>query len=289
MAAPLCRLCVALLACAVPAACVVPALHAQGRVTEKTYRVQGRATLQVSADDASVNASSCGACSTVQIKLDFRDADPARYDLKESQSGNTVHFELKHRGMSGWSSGWARGPEIIVLVPAEVDAHLSTGSGSVALRQVHGQEELNSGSGAIVAEQIDGSLHAGAGSGSIHLRALHGSVGAHTGSGSIDADGAITLQRVSAGSGSIHLTLAEGSTIGSGALVQTGSGSVDIRMPSSTRADLRIGTGSGGIHCDLPVTVQGEVGKHALSGTLNGGGPTLRVSTGSGSVALRSL
>ena len=275
--------------CAALLFCAVPALSAQGSVIEKTYRVQGHAALQLATDDASVHASSCGSCASVQVRVDFRDADPARYDLKENQSGNTVHFELKRKTLSGWSSGWSRGPEITVLVPAETDTRLSAGSGSLALRDVHGQQELHTGSGSITAEEINGSLQAEAGSGSIHLRALHGSVGAHTGSGTIDAYGAVVLRRVTTGSGSVHLTLAQGSTIESGALVQTGSGSVEIRMPSSTRADLRINTGSGGIHCDLPVTAQGDADKHSLTGTLNGGGPTLRVNTGSGSVSLRSL
>ncbi len=278
------RLCgVALLVCA------LPALHAQGKVTEKSYRVQGHAALQLHADDASVHATSCGGCSTVQVRVDFHDADPSRYDLKESQSGSTVSFELKRKPMSGWFSGWAHGPEITVQVPTDADTKLSTGSGSVALRGVHGQQELHSGSGSINADEIDGSLQADTGSGSIHLRAVQGSLGAHTGSGTIDADGRLRLRRVSTGSGSVHLVLTDGSTLDTGALVETGSGSVDIRMPSSSHAELRVSTGSGGIHCDLPVTVQGEVDKHALHGMLNGGGPTLRVSTGSGSVSIKSL
>ena len=73
----------------------ISALHAQDRVIEKTYRVPGHAALQLNADDASINAFSCGGCATVQVKVDFHDADPTRYELKESQNGTLVHFELK--------------------------------------------------------------------------------------------------------------------------------------------------------------------------------------------------
>ncbi|GAA3752068.1 DUF4097 family beta strand repeat-containing protein [Terriglobus aquaticus] len=270
-------------------ACTAPLLYAQGKVVEKNYSVGGHAELQLTADDASIHAASCGSCTAVRVRVDFHDADPERYDLKQNQSGNTVRFELKRKPFGGWFHGWSRGPEITVEVPTETDANLSTGSGSVYLGGVHGRQELHSGSGSITGEQIDGALKADTGSGSLHLRSIHGDLGAQTGSGTIDADGSVVLHRLSTGSGSIHLALAQGSTIQSGALIEAGSGSIDIRVAPSTRANLEVNTGSGSIHSDLPITVRGDVDKHTLTGTLNGGGPSLRVTTGSGSVALRSL
>jgi hypothetical protein len=38
---------------------------------------------------------------------------------------------------------------------------------------------------------------------------------------------------------------------------------------------------------DRPLTIQGSSGKHSLSGPVNGGGPTVRVGTGSGGVTIQ--
>lgn len=264
-------------------------LYGQGKVVEKDYRVSGRAALQLHADDGSITGSSCGNCSTVHIKVDFHDADPSRYEVKESQSGNTIHFELKHKPMSNWSHGWSRGPELTVLLPTNADTQLSTGSGSVALSQIHGKEDLESGSGNIRAEAIDGSLRANTGSGGLQLRGIHGALDAESSSGSIEADGTVALHGATTGSGGIHLALAPGSTIQNGAKVESGSGSIEIRMASSTQVDLHAETGSGVVHCDLPVSDQGEQNRQTLHGKLNGGGPTLNVTTGSGSITLHAL
>lgn len=274
---------------AVVLASLVPTLYAQAKTFDKAYQVPGRASLQLNADDASIHASSCGNCSAVHIHVDYHDADPSRYKLEETQSGGSVRFELKLKPMSGWHMGWSRGPEIAVELPASTDARLNTASGSVSLQGVRGDEDLRSSSGSVTATEIEGALKVESGSGTLHLRALRGSLNAHTGSGSIDADGVIGLRRLSTGSGSIHLTLQRGSMLDGGATVETGSGSIEIRMDPATHAELRASTGSGGIHSDLPVTVQGDQNSHALHGTLNGGGPTLRIGTGSGSISLHSL
>jgi hypothetical protein len=51
--------------------------------------------------------------------------------------------------------------------------------------------------------------------------------------------------------------------------------------------DLNVHTGSGTIHSDEPITVQGSFGKHELKGTVRGGGPAVEVSTGSGDVDIK--
>lgn len=260
-----------------------------GRTFDKGYRVQGHAELQVAVDEGSVTSESCGGCTEVRVHLDMRGADPAKYELKESQQGNTVRFELKRRSFFGWNSGSSEGPEITVRLPKESDVKLTSGSGSLLLRGVHGREELNAGSGSVDAENVSGTLHAGTGSGVIRLHEIDAVLEATTGSGTIEAGGRVQLHKATAGSGNIRLALAEGSMLDSEALVETGSGSVELRLSRSIRADLQVRTGSGSFHSDLPLTMQGDLDKHFVRGTLNGGGPTLRLQTGSGNIAIRSL
>jgi hypothetical protein len=45
-------------------------------------------------------------------------------------------------------------------------------------------------------------------------------------------------------------------------------------------------TGSGSVHSDPPLTTHGSLDRHHVQGDINGGGPTVRVSTGSGDVRI---
>jgi DUF4097 and DUF4098 domain-containing protein YvlB len=45
-------------------------------------------------------------------------------------------------------------------------------------------------------------------------------------------------------------------------------------------------TGSGGVHSDREMTTQGTEDHHHISGKVGGGGPTVRIETGSGSIRI---
>jgi hypothetical protein len=142
------------------------------------------------------------------------------------------------------------------------NAKLSTGSGTIHASALHGSFSLETGSGGIYADQTgDGDVKAETGSGSIELRNLHGGVHAETGSGSIKAGGAPTSAwKLETGSGSI----------------ETWTGDAGILLDAET--------GSGSIHTDREMTTQGTTSAHHVMGKINGGGPTVKIETGSGSI-----
>ena len=70
--------------------------------------------------------------------------------------------------------------------------------------------------------------------------------------------------------------------------VQTGSGSVSLSLPPDAAYSLDAQTGSGSITTSQPLTVQGRVRRNHVTGTVRGGGNTVRVRTGSGSIAIRN-
>ena len=129
-----------------------------------------------------------------------------------------------------------------------------------------GSVRSNSGSGRISVAGLSGSLETSTGSGSITITGLRGELSAHTGSGSITVDGEQT--------GRWNL--------------ETGSGSVNIRLPQNAGFDLNAHTGSGGVYGDFPITIQGRIERrpHDLSGKVRGGGHALDVRTGSGSIRI---
>jgi hypothetical protein len=52
---------------------------------------------------------------------------------------------------------------------------------------------------------------------------------------------------------------------------------------------LELHTGDGHIGVDLPLTVNGTQNEHEVRGKLNGGGPSLTVRTGDGSIHVSAL
>jgi hypothetical protein len=142
------------------------------------------------------------------------------------------------------------------------NAKLSTGSGNIHASGLHGGFSLETGSGSIVADQTGtGDVKAETGSGSIDLHNLHGGVHAETGSGSIKAEGTPTAPWK----------------------LETGSGGIEV-WTGNAGIDLDAETGSGGIHTDREITSHGSTDKHHVEGKINGGGPVVKIETGSGGI-----
>ena len=142
------------------------------------------------------------------------------------------------------------------------NAKLGTGSGSIHATGLQGGFTVNTGSGNIYAEQTSqGDVKAQTGSGNVELKNLNGSLHAGTGSGDIKVGGTPT----------------------SDWKLHTGSGSVEY-WASNAAFTLDASTGSGSIHSDPEMTVQGSFDKHHMVGKVHGGGPTVRIETGSGDV-----
>ncbi len=139
-----------------------------------------------------------------------------------------------------------------------------TGSGNIHADGIHGGADLQTGSGSIeFATTAPGDVRAQTGSGSLHLDGVAGALKAGTGSGSIDVAGKPTSDwKLNTGSGSIHLNLA------------------------AARFNVDASTGSGVIHVDQPIA-SSSTSHHRVVGAVNGGGPLVRASTGSGGIYVR--
>ncbi len=165
------------------------------------------------------------------------------------------------------------------------NADVQTGSGDVKLTRLTGDIHLQTGSGDIRAREISGAVHGGTGSGDVEIEETgSGDIDLHTGSGNITARGVHGGFRSEAGSGDIT---AEGTQTGSWE-IRTGSGNVRVHLPANAAFEADISTSSGGVDVGAPVemTVQGRVGDmhKSIHGKVRGGGPLLRVRTGSGDI-----
>lgn len=141
-----------------------------------------------------------------------------------------------------------------------------TGSGSVHATGIRGAATLGSGSGDVALEQTGpGDVRAETGSGSVHLSGVNGGLKASTGSGDIEVAGQpATDWKLSTGSGSIRMTLGTGA-----------------------KFNLVADTGSGSVNVPQPITMQGSLNRHHITGSVNGGGPLVHANTGSGDITVR--
>lgn len=141
----------------------------------------------------------------------------------------------------------------------------NTGSGSIDATGLSGRVALQTGSGDIRAEMHSApDVKAETGSGSIRLRGVNGGLYAETGSGDIDVEG----------------------QPGTNWKLETGSGSITLDTGGRAKFTLDATTGSGSIHSDPPISTHGSLERHHITGDINGGGPTVRVETGSGDVRI---
>ena len=194
------------------------------------------------------------------ISIDYDVTTPATTTLKAGTGSGSIEIGGIETGVTAHT-----GSGDIHVDNVGANVQLDTGSGSIRATNVHGGGVLQTGSGRIeLSTSGPGDVRTKTGSGSIHVDGINGGVRADTGSGSIEIAGNPSNEwRASSGSGSIQLNPA-----------------------ANARFNFEAETGSGGIRVDRPIVMQGSLNKHHMTGTVNGGGPTLRASTGSGSITI---
>jgi hypothetical protein len=214
------------------------------------------------------------------------------------QEGNNIHIEyVSMRNISvdyeisvpadtAVRTRSGSGDQIIEGTHGNVD--MQTGSGDVKLANLTGEVRLQTGSGNIRARKVSGPVKGGTGSGDVEIdEAASGDIDLHTGSGNINARGVQGGFHGETGSGDVT---AEGTQTGSWE-IHTGSGNVHVRLPANAAFDADISTSSGTVDVGEPIemTVQGRVGDShkQIHGKVHGGGPLLRVRTGSGDIHIQ--
>jgi Putative adhesin len=269
-----------LLATAALALAAVPALATEATF-ERTLTANGHIELSVGTGSGHIHLKQ-GAGNQVhvfaRVKSNWGGSDEKVREIAANppieQTGNIIRIGARHENLHNISIDY----DIEAPADAYLDAgsgsgdinddgvgenaKLSTGSGSIHATGLHGGFTVNTGSGEIYAEQTaPGDVKAETGSGSIELKDLMGGLKAETGSGEIKVSGA-----------------PEGDW-----KIGTGSGSIEL-WPGNKGFTLDASTGSGSVHTDREMAVQGSFDRHHITGKFNGGGPTVRAETGSGDI-----
>jgi len=237
----------------------------------------------------------------------------------------TVRSRVKEDGWFRWFGGFGRRNEAryTILVPARFDARLTTAGDGITVSNLTGAVKAGTSGGALRFAQLTGSLEGTTSGGGIHVTDCAGPVKIQTsgggievlgGSGSLNGDtsgGAITVRKfkgpVSVGTSGGGITVEEiagavtGDTSGGSihavmlspltgdVSLATSGGGVTVKVPADAAFNLDAETSGGGVSCDLPVTAKGAFEHDRIKGTVNGGGPVLRLRSSGGGIHVQKL
>jgi DUF4097 and DUF4098 domain-containing protein YvlB len=293
------------IACAALLAAVALAPRASATDWTKSYTVSGRANVRIDTNDGSVRVTTSDSKS-----VDFR-VEYEGYEMDKSlhveakQNGDQVELVARVTGHWGFSwGGRGRKLHIEVRMPQNADFNAHTGDGSVEASAINGNVTVETGDGSIHANALTGTIDFHTHDGSINVDTLKGDIKLHTGDGSIEArqldgkldadsgDGHVRVAGrfdsllIHTGDGSVDTRVLPGSKMAGSWNIRTGDGSVDLSLPGDFQANIDASTGDGHISVGLPVTVEGTFSNSQLHGKMNGGGQSLTVHTGDGSIRL---
>jgi len=183
----------------------------------------------------------------------------------------------------------------VVVVSGLQGAVLETGGGSIEVERCAGHVKASTGGGSIDLGDIGGPAEIETGGGSIRLSSAKGAVHAETGGGSIDLNG-VPSAHAETGAGPIVARFVASNGERTDSLLETSAGDITVYLAPNlnitVRASIEVANGHS-IRSDFPeirITSEGgEWGPKTVTaeGSLNGGGPVLKVRTATGDISFR--
>jgi DUF4097 and DUF4098 domain-containing protein YvlB len=271
----------------------------------KNFTISGRANVRIDTNDGSVRVSTSDS-KAVEFRVEYEGYElDKNLHIEARQNGDAVELVARVTGHWGFSwGGHGRRLHIEVRMPQNADLNAHTGDGSVEASSINGNVLVQTGDGSIRANSLTGTIDLHTNDGSINVDTLKGDMRLHTGDGSIEAreldgkldadsgDGHVRIAgrfdalNIKTGDGSVDTRVLPGSKMATSWNIRTGDGSVDLTLPADFQANIDASTGDGHISVGLPVTVEGTFSNSQLHGKMNGGGQSLTVHTGDGSIRL---
>jgi len=258
------------------------AAHAKiERVIEKTFTVQPGGTLHVDTQGGEVRVSPS---SDNLVKITARERIRAgseseaddilkNLELKIEQSGNEVSALAKydHESIGFHFGSWPPvSVDFIVSVPASFSADVHTSGGGVSLEESRGPAVLHTSGGSITVGRVMGAAELSTSGGGIKIDSVEGAVQAHTSGGSVRAGIAGPLKE--------------------DCVLSTSGGGVKVNVDKAAAFRLDASTSGGGVDADgITITMESSNrGRSRLAGSVNGGGPLLKLRSSGGDIVVRA-
>ncbi|HET7205298.1 MAG TPA: hypothetical protein VFI95_01845 [Terriglobales bacterium] len=182
----------------------------------------------------------------------------------------------------------------VMIVSGLQGAILESGGGNIQVKQCIGKVRVSTGGGNIDLGDISGPVEMETGGGSIRLASAKAWVRAETGAGRIELNG-VPSARAETGSGGIIAKFIAATGERTDSSLETSAGDITVYLIPSLRLNIRasIDLANGhSIRSDFPeIKISSEGGdwgprEVTAEGNLNGGGPTLKLSTTTGDIRI---
>jgi hypothetical protein len=241
----------------------------------------GGGTIRVDDIGGSVNAETGGGSI---------DAGTTGGDLNLNTGGGSIKIVAAKGKIKAESGGGS-----LVLISGLQAAVLETGGGDIQVDRCSGQVKASTGGGSIDLGEIGGKAEVETGGGSIRLTSATGAVHAETSGGSIELNGVPSAQ-AETGAGGIIAKFVSSSDVPTDSVLETSVGDITVYLSSSLKINIRASIEVANGHSirsdfsDFKITTEGgDWGPKSVSaeGSLNGGGPTLKVRTTTGDITFR--
>ena len=211
-------------------------------------------------------------------------------DLSLHTGGGSIKIQAAKGKIKAETGGGS-----VVLTSGSQEATLETGGGSIQVEKCYGRVRAETGGGSIDLGDIGGPADIETGGGSIRLSSAKGYVRANTGGGSIELDG-VPSAKAETGAGGITAKFVSAGGERNDSVLETSAGDITVYLPSdihiSIRASVEAAYGHG-IRSDFPdLHISSEGGEYGpktvtAEGSLNGGGPMLKVRTTTGDIVFK--
>jgi DUF4097 and DUF4098 domain-containing protein YvlB len=211
-------------------------------------------------------------------------------DVNLSTGGGSIKVNSAKGRIEAESGGGS-----VTIVSGMQGAVLETGGGSIQVERCGGRVKASTGGGSIDLGDIGGPAEMETGGGSIRLGSAKGPVRAETGGGSIELNG-VPSARAETGAGGIVARFVAANGENHDSQLETSAGDITVYLAPnvniSVRASIEVANGHNirSDFSDIRVTTEGgDYGPKTVTaeGSLNGGGPVLKVRTTTGDISFR--
>jgi hypothetical protein len=287
------------------------------RIVEKTFPVEpgGELRIETEGGDILVQPSNDAVVKvTAKEKFDA-DSDAAADDILKGltltieKRDNGVIASSKYEKESGffnWHGSWPPvHVDFIVTVPASFAADLSTSGGNIDVGNLAGRIRAHTSGGDIVLGRMGGPVDASTSGGNVSLAEGHGRVVLRTSGGNIAVGRVAGPAELSTSGGNVHVASVEDSLqastsggdvqagisgeIRGDCLLRTSGGTVKVSVDPSARFNLDAATSGGRVDArGLTITLERESPERdRLVGSVNGGGPLIRLRSSGGDIEVK--
>ncbi len=293
---------------------------------EFSLRSGGELHIDVDDMDIHVKTGS-GRKSSVQVFVSGRNREKAREFFDEMRfdarvEGNRLVIESHEPRFTGWIS-WNRNIHVwaVVSIPEKTDADIKTEDGDVYVDDLNGKACVRTEDGDLEFSEIRGpSIEIRTEDGDVSARFLEAdevTVATEDGDLQIDrikgvrirmstSDGDIDTSRIEADDISVEVSDGDVEIGVSGRRLSVECSDGDMRVTILNEMELELRADDGDIELNIPknvradldlqggrvsvlgkIAVKGKMSKHSIRGSINDGGPLIRVKTSDGSILVR--